>query len=113
MNHFKLLLLISPVLFPLFKLAPVVAAEAAFERSGGEFCVSAHQKLVCVRASQLKPDGKIDGTLLAQAHATASDPDRFVDFSDEESDAANKLFGCDCPACIRSLRQLRTLAPIN
>lgn len=30
-----------------------------------------------------------------------------LDFSDEESEAAVALFGCDCPACIRSLRTLR------
>ncbi|PZV18459.1 MAG: hypothetical protein DCF22_01690 [Leptolyngbya sp.] len=31
------------------------------------------------------------------------------DLTDEESDAAIALFGCDCPACTRSLRQLRSM----
>ncbi|MBE9180126.1 hypothetical protein IQ268_16265 [Oculatella sp. LEGE 06141] len=35
-----------------------------------------------------------------------------LDFSAAESDAAATLFGCDCPACINSLRQLRT-QPVN
>ncbi|MBC6434702.1 hypothetical protein FM036_31240 [Nostoc sp. HG1] len=30
-----------------------------------------------------------------------------LNFTDEESDAAIKTFGCDCPLCINSLRQLR------
>jgi hypothetical protein len=68
---------------------------------------------VCVRTSELKFDRTIKPELLAKANATASDPDGFVNFSDEESDGAIKLFGCDCPACIRSLRQLRMLAPIG
>lgn len=34
----------------------------------------------------------------------------WVDFSAAESDAAATLFGCDCPACIRSLRQLQALS---
>ncbi|MFN6558274.1 MAG: hypothetical protein RMY28_000505 [Nostoc sp. ChiSLP01] len=30
-----------------------------------------------------------------------------LNFTEEESDAAIKLFGCDCPYCINSLRQLQ------
>jgi hypothetical protein len=117
MNKFKLLLLAAPsvltIVLPLIKIETAVAAEAAYQQPGGKFCVSAHQKLVCVRASELKSDRTIKPELLAKANATASDPDGFVNFSDEESDGAIKLFGCDCPACIRSLRQLRMLAPIG
>jgi hypothetical protein len=36
-----------------------------------------------------------------------------LDFSEEESDAAAALFGCDCQACINSLRQLRGLPPLD
>ncbi|MBF2064721.1 MAG: hypothetical protein IGS39_09915 [Calothrix sp. C42_A2020_038] len=31
-------------------------------------------------------------------------------FTDEESDTAIQLFGCDCPACLNSLRQLRGMS---
>lgn len=31
------------------------------------------------------------------------------ELTDEESNASVALFGCDCPACIRSLRQLRNM----
>jgi hypothetical protein len=36
-----------------------------------------------------------------------------LDFSEEESDAAAALFGCDCQLCINSLRQLRGLPPLD
>ncbi|WP_404787049.1 hypothetical protein [Altericista sp. CCNU0014] len=45
------------------------------------------------------------GTLIASSGGISGD-DFGTDFSDAESDAAVQLFGCDCPACIRSLRQL-------
>jgi hypothetical protein len=35
------------------------------------------------------------------------------DFSEAESDAAVTLFGCDCPACIGALRQLRSQPLLN
>jgi len=34
--------------------------------------------------------------------------DPMMDFSAAESDAAVTLFGCDCPACLNSLTQLRS-----
>ena len=34
-----------------------------------------------------------------------------MDFSAAESDAAVALFGCDCPPCINSLRQMRSQLP--
>ena len=36
-----------------------------------------------------------------------------LDFSEAESDAAAVLFGCDCPNCIRALRQLRNQPLLN
>lgn len=45
------------------------------------------------------------GTLIASSDGIAGN-DLATDFSEAESDAAVQLFGCDCPACIRSLRQL-------
>ncbi len=46
------------------------------------------------------------GILIASSAGSASD-DSGTDFSEAESDAAVTLFGCDCPACIRSLKQLQ------
>ena len=36
-----------------------------------------------------------------------------INFSEAESDAAVTLFGCDCPACIGALRQLRSQPLFN
>ena len=36
-----------------------------------------------------------------------------MDFTEEESDAAVALYGCDCPVCMNSLRQLRGLPPLQ
>jgi hypothetical protein len=33
-------------------------------------------------------------------------------FNEAESDVAIDLFGCDCPACINSLRQMRGVTPL-
>lgn len=47
---------------------------------------------------------------IASASEQAVDPSLeypVLDFSEAESDAAVTLFGCDCPACINTLRQLR------
>jgi hypothetical protein len=35
-----------------------------------------------------------------------------LEFTDEESDEAIKLFGCDCPVCVNAVRQLHGLAPL-
>jgi hypothetical protein len=55
-----------------------------------------------LRSSSLRAS---HGTLIASSGGISGD-DFAIDFSDAESDAAVQLFGCDCPACIRSLRQL-------
>lgn len=35
-----------------------------------------------------------------------------LEFTEEESDASVTLFGCDCPACLNALRQIRGLPPM-
>ncbi|MES1025659.1 hypothetical protein ABN584_22440 [Gloeocapsa sp. BRSZ] len=46
------------------------------------------------------------GILIASTDVTSQEHP-FLDFSAAESDAAVSLFGCDCPACLNVLRQLR------
>ncbi|MEA5597223.1 hypothetical protein [Rivularia sp. UHCC 0363] len=36
-----------------------------------------------------------------------------LEFTDEESDAAIALFGCDCPSCLNAMRQMRGLPPMG
>jgi hypothetical protein len=70
-------------------------------------CVSQHGKTYCV--SQVRQDPK----LAQQAKAIGADFEAGIVFTDEESDAAVKKFGCDCPACIRSIKQIRVFTGAN
>lgn len=47
-------------------------------------------------------------TVLIASSAGIPGDDSVLEFSEAESDAAVKLFGCDCPACLRSLKQLQS-----
>ena len=116
MKRFLLLFLSAPTV--LSAILPLVTATAPAQAAGtkpasDKFCVNAHARLVCVKSSQLAKKDSPKSTLIAKAQAEAKNPDAFVNFSDEESDAAIATFGCDCPACIRSLRQLRVMAQIG
>ena len=121
MKRFLLLFLSAPTVFS--AILPIVTTPApalAAEKPGTEakFCVSTHNRLICVKSSQLASNAPkatltARATLIARAQAEARNPDAFVNFNDEESDAAAAMFGCDCPACIRSIRQLRIMAQVS
>jgi hypothetical protein len=116
MKRFLLLFLSAPTvlsaILAVVTAAPAVAADTKLPATPGKFCVNTHGKLMCVKSSQLASNSPARAALIAKAEAEARDPDAFVNFSNEESDAAAAMFGCDCPACIRSLRQLRTMAQV-
>ena len=115
MKRFLLLFLSAPTVFS--AILPIVTTAApalAADKTGTEakFCVSTHARLVCVKSSQIASNTP-KSTLIAKAEAQAKNPDAFINFNEEESDAAAAMFGCDCPACIRSLRQLRIMAKVS
>ncbi len=115
MKRFLLLFLSAPTVFSaILPIVSTVAPALAAEKSGTEakFCVNAHARLVCIKSSQIASNSS-KSTLVARAEAQAKNPDAFVNFNEEESDAAAAMFGCDCPACIRSLRQLRIMAQVS
>lgn len=71
---------------------------------------SATHRLVCTRVSNTpaalpKPEIKL---------AQNNNPGDIVEmsFSEEESDTAITLFGCDCTSCINALRQMRGQTPM-
>ena len=118
MKRFLLLFLLAPTVFG--TILPLVATESALaggttQQKQDKFCVNAHARLVCVKSSQLASNSTNTpkSSLIAKAEAEARDPDAFVNFNEEESDAAAAIFGCDCPACIRSLRQLRIMSQVS
>jgi hypothetical protein len=76
-----------------------------------QVCVmSTHSRfnLVCSRSQQIAQQAEI-GQPIDQAADPQSSPQEFV-FSDQESNAAIALFGCDCPTCLNALRSLRLMA---
>ncbi|PSB59082.1 hypothetical protein [Chamaesiphon polymorphus] len=114
MKRFLLLFLSAPtVLSVILPVVTAVAAEKQPATTDKRFCVNTHSKLICVKSAQLASNTPQRAMLIAKAEAEARDPDAFVNFSDEESDAAAAMFGCDCPDCIRSIRKLRMLAQIS
>lgn len=70
--------------------------------------ISRHSRfnLVCEKVSTLKDAPQVKPVDYATDPLIS--PAEF-DFSEEESNAAIGLFGCDCPLCINSLRTLRTM----
>jgi hypothetical protein len=115
MKRFLLLFLSAPTVFSAILPFVTTAAPALAgtkPNADNKFCVNAHNRLVCVKSSQLASNDP-KAALIAKAQAEAKNPDAFVNFSDKESDDAVAMFGCDCPACIRSLRQIRAMAQVG
>ena len=116
MKRFLLLFLSAPtvlsIILPLVTATQPALASDTTPKAGDKFCINTHARLVCVKSTQIASNTS-QSTLIARAQAEASNPDAFVNFSDEESDGAVAVFGCDCPACIRSLRQLRIMAQVS
>jgi hypothetical protein len=63
--------------------------------------------LVCEKRSKLVVSPQTKPVDQATDYQTS--PFEFQ-FTDEESNAAIALFGCDCPSCLNSLRSLRTMS---
>lgn len=65
--------------------------------------------LICIRQTNNSNSVASKSTqVVASNQGTPSDPAK-LEFSEEESNTAIALFGCDCPACVSALRNLRGL----
>jgi hypothetical protein len=112
MNRLLLTLLVSPTLFgSLMSLSaianPAQIGETPSQSTDSPKCVrSPHtQRLSCVRLPAKTAAANSQPKISWQR--PADEQVAMLDFSEEESDAAVAMFGCDCPVCINSLRQLR------
>ncbi|NJP11735.1 MAG: hypothetical protein HC866_21555 [Leptolyngbyaceae cyanobacterium RU_5_1] len=124
MSQFLRLLLLTPALFtPVLSLvmsSPAHANPAWVPVSKELTCARvvnpSAMQLVCKRVSGKDSEsGKVIDLMTLDGNAAqsgAENPDRF-DFTDEESNTAVALFGCDCPVCIGSLRKLRSMVPAS
>jgi hypothetical protein len=115
-RKFFLTLLSSPVLFASMTSMVMMAtnpASATQATSNGMHtaCVksphSAVRKMVCERVANTNPTVKPE-VKVAQAPNQPAE----LQFTDQESDEAIKLFGCDCSVCINAIRSLHGMAPI-
>jgi hypothetical protein len=70
-------------------------------------CVNQHGKTYCVAQNRRDPK------LTAKAREIGANYEAGIVFTDEESDAAANKFGCDCPACIRAIKQIRVFTNAN
>ena len=112
MNRLLLTLLVSPTLFGSLMSLSAIANPAQITETPGQStdspkCVrSPHtQRLSCVRLPAKTAAANSQPKISWQR--PADEEVAMLDFSEEESDAAVAMFGCDCPVCINSLRQLR------
>jgi hypothetical protein len=114
MNRFLLTLLSSPVLLSsaLSLLVALQPAAAQPERSPQATCAGdaqANRRLVCTRITN---ETGTDAKQIVNLAKPNPDQPEMLEFTEEESDAAVALFGCDCPTCLNALRQLRNLPPL-
>lgn len=121
MNQFLRLLLLSPATFAsvvsLIMVQPVQANKPAWVQISKETtclraATSTATKFTCKRVASdtakvfditQSPQRVKDAVEIDDVTATS------FDMTVEESDATIALFGCDCPGCVRSLRQLRSM----
>jgi hypothetical protein len=117
-KKFALAFLSSPVLFASvasFMMATPAQANQAIHTSSLDCIRSPHSKqhaFVCERRQKANTTpGQQVATAQQQPELVVQAPNQITEltFTDEESDAAIQLFGCDCPSCLNSLRQLRSM----
>ncbi len=120
-KKFVLTLLSSPALFAsvasMMMTTPAQASQVIHQ--GDLECIrsphSQQHRFVCERRHKVSTaPGQQVAVAQKQPELVAQAPNQITElaFTDEESDTAIKLFGCDCPACLNSLRQLRSMAEI-
>jgi hypothetical protein len=115
----------SPTLIgSLFALASTLTslpAQAASESQVNSCLLSDHGrsfgKLICIKVKpeELARRQVLETEQLKRPVKPAQEPEVFplkLEFTDEESDAAVVVFGCDCPSCLNMLRQMRGLPPV-
>jgi hypothetical protein len=122
-NKLLKILLLSPALLgSMVSVTMMVKAAGATEAipqgTNPATCVQSSNRfknLVCTRVSQTPnlPQSETQPTETAPKTDDQSSDPMTLEFSEEESDAAVALYGCDCPRCINSLRQLRGQPPLS
>ncbi|MGB3756909.1 MAG: hypothetical protein WBA07_11110 [Rivularia sp. (in: cyanobacteria)] len=118
-KKFFLTLLSSPILFSSMVSMAVFTQPA----SANETANPTPSRFSCGRKATVAVATPSVGCTRMRRNSAAPDangnkglrPDELpeLQFTDEESDASVSLFGCDCPACLNALRQIRGLPPMT
>jgi hypothetical protein len=78
--------------------------------NNGQTCITNPHGLkdfVCIRDSERDPKAAPAPKSMVLSAQPSDSTIAELNFTDEESEAAIRIFKCDCPFCINSLRQLR------
>lgn len=113
MNKLMFTLLSSSTVFGsvLFMFITVNPAHAATSVVSSE--LSTPEAIPATCACSLNPTNNIDSTAIPENRLNSSSETPILNFTEEESDAAIQRFGCDCVACINTIRQLQGLFPVS
>ncbi|MBD2448378.1 hypothetical protein H6G76_14665 [Nostoc sp. FACHB-152] len=90
--------------------ANVNLTQRLIHTNDGRTCITNPHGLkdfVCIRDSERDPKAAPPPKSMVVSSRPSDNNIAQLDFTDEESDAAIRIFKCDCPYCINSLRQLR------
>ncbi|MEM7555570.1 MAG: hypothetical protein AAF378_16020 [Cyanobacteria bacterium P01_A01_bin.84] len=117
-KKFILTLLSSPTLYAslvslLAMINPAYAGTQSIKIQAEQTCIDNPHgyNLVCARVPKKQEIARIP---VAQKTPAQALPDDVVEvkFTEEESDSAIDLFGCDCPSCLNALRGMRGQEPV-
>ncbi|AFZ61156.1 hypothetical protein H6G54_28935 [Anabaena cylindrica FACHB-243] len=91
-------------------LASVNLNQRLMHTSDGRTCITNPHGLkdfVCIRDSERDPKAAPAPKSMVLSAQPSDSKIAELNFTEEESDAAIRIFKCDCPFCLNSLRQLR------
>lgn len=118
-RKFILTLLASPTIFtPLMSvigiIAPAQAISPIIRLQDGKACIKhphiSYDQFVCTRVAKI--DDRYSTASKFNAANTSSDKVASLNFSNNDSDDAIAVFGCDCGNCLNALKALRSQAPM-
>ncbi|HEY9803320.1 MAG TPA: hypothetical protein V6D25_23450 [Leptolyngbyaceae cyanobacterium] len=90
--------------------ANVNLTQRLIHTNDGRTCITNPHGLkdfVCIRDTERDPKSAPPPKSMVVSSRPSDNTVAELDFTDEESEAAIRIFKCDCPYCINSLRQLR------
>ncbi|MBH8564561.1 hypothetical protein I8748_20635 [Nostoc sp. CENA67] len=89
--------------------ASVTTTQRLIHTDDGRTCITnphGNNNFICIRDSERNPKAAPAPKSMVITNQPSDSTVVALNFTDEESEAAIRLFGCDCPYCINSLRQL-------